>query len=130
MMMLGLLMMGQMLAMADDAIRCPRDEGHFQVEATAYTAECEGCIGITADGTDVRETILGPDGLGVIAADTRYHPFGTVFEVEMPDGQVRKYVVRDRGAAIKGPLRIDILMADRDEAIQFGRRDLRVRLKE
>lgn len=59
---------------------------------------------------------------GTIAADTRYYPFGT-----------RMYIpgygwgtVEDRGGAIRGPGHIDLFFDNYDEAMQWGRRRLRV----
>jgi len=64
-------------------------------------------------------------GDGTIAADTRYYPFGT-----------RMYVpgygwgtVEDRGGAIKGPDRIDLYFDSHDEALQWGRRKVRVTIE-
>ena len=92
------------------------------IEATAYTKDCRGCIGITRDGTvaDHRKMI--------VAADPRYYPLGTEVEVEFPDGTIRRYTVRDTGGAIKGPHRLDILMGSYTEAINWGRRDIRIRV--
>jgi len=92
------------------------------VEATAYTADCRGCTGITRDGTvaDYRKMI--------VAADPRYYPLGTVVEIEFPDGTIRRYTVRDTGGAIKGPSRMDILMGSYSEAIEWGRHDIKVRI--
>jgi 3D domain len=62
---------------------------------------------------------------GTIAADTRYYPFGT-----------RMYVpgygwgtVEDRGSAIKGPNRLDLYFDNYDEAMNWGRRRVRVRIE-
>ena len=59
---------------------------------------------------------------GTIAADTKYYPFGT-----------RMYVpgygwgeVQDRGAAIKGPNRIDIYYDSHSDALEWGRKKVRV----
>jgi len=92
------------------------------IEATAYTADCRGCIGITRDGTvaDHRKMI--------VAADPRYYPLGTVVEIQFPDGTVRRYTVRDTGGAIKGPNRMDILVGSYNEAINWGRRNIKVRV--
>lgn len=61
---------------------------------------------------------------GTIAADTRYYPFGT-----------RMYVpgygwgrVEDRGGAIKGSNRIDLYFKSHQEALEWGRKRLRVEI--
>lgn len=59
---------------------------------------------------------------GTIAADTRYYPFGT--EMYVPGyGWGR---VEDRGGAIKGPNRIDLYFDSHSEALQWGRRKVKV----
>lgn len=61
---------------------------------------------------------------GTIAADTRYYPFGT--EMYVPGyGWGR---VEDRGGAIKGPNRIDLYFDSHDEALQWGRRQVNVKI--
>jgi 3D (Asp-Asp-Asp) domain-containing protein len=73
-------------------------------------------VGITASGTRARP--------GTIAADTKYYPFGTVIYVP-GYGYGR---VEDRGSAIKGPDRLDVFFKSRKKALQWGRRQLRVRV--
>jgi len=92
----------------------------IRVEATAYTANCRGCIGITRDGTvaDHRKMI--------IAADTKIFPLGAEVEIQFPDGSIRRYTVRDTSEAIRGN-KIDILMGSYQEAILWGRRYVSIR---
>lgn len=59
---------------------------------------------------------------GTIAADTRYYPFGTRMYVPGYGWGI----VEDRGSAIKGPQRIDIFYDSHQEALQWGRRHVRV----
>lgn len=63
---------------------------------------------------------------GTIAADTRYYPFGT--RMYVPDWGYGK--VEDRGGAIKGPRRLDVFHNDHDDALEWGRRNLDVRIYE
>ena len=64
------------------------------------------CCGEYADGI----TASGVPAVGlIVAADTDYYPFGTKMTI---DGVT--YTVQDRGSAIKGPNRIDILCEDKD----------------
>lgn len=61
---------------------------------------------------------------GTIAADTRYYPFGT--KMYVPGyGWGR---VEDRGGAIKGPHRIDLYFDSHNDALQWGRRKVRVEI--
>lgn len=67
--------------------------------------------GITASGRRVEPNVT-------VAADTRYHPFGTYVDI---DGVGRRRV-DDTGPAIKGRDRFDVYMVDVDDAIAWGRR--------
>lgn len=59
---------------------------------------------------------------GSIAADTEYYPFGTrMFVPGYGWGEVE-----DRGAAIKGPTRIDLYHHSHQTALKWGRRKLQV----
>jgi 3D (Asp-Asp-Asp) domain-containing protein len=91
------------------------------MEATAYTAGCEGCTGITYTGQDLNNN----PNKKVVAVDPNVIPLGSIVEVE---GYGRA-VAGDIGGAIKGN-RIDLHMATKDEAIQFGRRDVKVTIVE
>lgn len=95
----------------DSAPRLHDDYNEF--EATAY------CIsGITFSGVAVRR--------GIVAADPEILPIGSVIEVQAGDYS-GVYTVMDTGAVIKGRL-IDIYMPGYEEAIQFGRQKVRVRI--
>ena len=59
---------------------------------------------------------------GTIAADTRYYKFGTVMNIP----GYGKGRVEDRGSAIKGPARIDLFFRTHKQALQWGRRRVRV----
>lgn len=104
--------------------------------------------GNTASGTDPREpeeglfsldsikrpymiplrTILFPwyflPQKGTIAADTKYYPFGT--EMYVPG--YGWGVVEDRGSAIKGPNRIDLYFDSHQDALEWGRRKVKVEI--
>jgi 3D domain len=62
---------------------------------------------------------------GTVAADTKHYPFGT-----------RMYIpgygwgtVEDRGSKIKGPDRIDLFFHSHDDALQWGRKKVRVAIE-
>lgn len=61
---------------------------------------------------------------GTIAADTRYYPFGTRLYVP----GYGYGVVEDRGGAIKGPKRLDLYYDSHDTALEWGRRDVKVKI--
>lgn len=89
--------------------------------ATAYTAYCEGCSGITKNGTDLR---ANPD-LKVIAVDPSIIPLGTRVWVE----GYGEAIAADIGGAIKGNI-IDVFIPSHEEAIQWGRKTVTVRILE
>lgn len=95
-------------------------------EATFYTAYCStGCIGITASGYDVRNSIYTSDGLRVIATDPAVVPMYSIVNVTLADGTTFKAQALDTGGAINGN-RIDILVASRAEAITLGRQAVEI----
>ena len=91
------------------------------VEATAYTAYCVGCSGITFTGLDLRNN---PDKK-VIAVDPKVIPLGSMVEVE----GYGVFVAGDIGGAIKGN-KIDIFMPVRSDALKFGRRMVQITVLE
>ena len=90
----------------------------FSMVATGYCA-CEQCCdkedGITASGkkAQANHTVAMPEGFS----------FGTMVEI---DG-MGIYTVEDRGGAIKGN-RIDIYFDSHEEALEFGIKDIRIRI--
>lgn len=92
------------------------------VEATYYTAGCEGCSGITYTGVDVRDTIYNDAGERIIAVDPNVIPLDSKVLIE---GTV--YRASDIGSAIKGK-RIDILVSSKKEAKQRGRHEVTIKV--
>ncbi|WP_067842227.1 LysM peptidoglycan-binding and 3D domain-containing protein [Amphibacillus sediminis] len=89
--------------------------------ATAYTAECEGCTGITATGLNLNEN----RNMKVIAVDPSVIPLGTRVHVE----GYGEAVAGDVGGAIKGN-KIDIHVPTREEALTWGVREVEVTILE
>ncbi|MCM3694687.1 3D domain-containing protein [Neobacillus niacini] len=87
------------------------------VEATAYTASCEGCSGITATGID----LLANPNQKVISVDPSVIPLGSKVYVE----GYGEAIAGDTGGAIKGN-KIDIFIPTKQEAINFGRKQVKV----
>lgn len=81
--------------------------------ATAYTAGCSGCSGVTASGLRA--------GFGVIAVDPQVIPLGTKLFIP---GYGRA-VAGDTGGAILGN-RVDLGMNTQHDALQYGRRPITV----
>jgi 3D (Asp-Asp-Asp) domain-containing protein len=89
----------------------------IEMVATAYTADCSGCSGVTAIGL--------PAGHGIVAVDPRVIPLGT--RLFIPGYGLA--IAGDTGGAIVGR-RIDLGFDSERDAIEFGRRDVTVyRLK-
>jgi 3D (Asp-Asp-Asp) domain-containing protein len=87
------------------------------VKATAYTASCEGCSGITATGVNIKDN---PDEK-VIAVDPDVIPLGSKVYVE----GVGEATAADTGGAIKGN-RIDVFIPTEKAALKFGVKHLKV----
>ncbi|SDI51099.1 peptidoglycan-binding protein [Alteribacillus bidgolensis] len=93
----------------------------LQVEATAYTANCSGCSGVTATGVDLN---ANPDA-NVIAVDPDVIPLGSKVKVEGHG----TFTAADTGGAINGN-KIDIFMPNKSGATSFGRQSLEVTVLE
>lgn len=89
------------------------EDDFIDFEATAY---CD--LGITFSGVYVQR--------GIVAADPRVLPIGSVIEVSA-GGYSGIYTVMDTGGVIKGEI-IDIFMPDYEEAVQFGRQQVKIRV--
>jgi len=93
--------------------------GNF--EATAYAVGSWAVPGtVTADGTDISNSIYGPDGNRIIATDPSVIPTGSVVRVTLPNGNSFVATARDVGGMIQGNT-IDILVNSPEEGLQFGR---------
>lgn len=91
----------------------------YTMRATAYTAYCEGCSGITANGTDIRSN----PNLKVIAVDPRVIPLGTKVWVE----GYGEAIAADTGGAIKGN-KIDVFIPSDGQARNWGVRTVTVKI--
>ncbi|KKE79012.1 LysM peptidoglycan-binding domain-containing protein [Oceanobacillus caeni] len=89
----------------------------ISVEATAYTAHCTGCSGITATGVDLRSN----PNAKVIAVDPNVIPLGTKVHVE----GYGYATASDTGGAINGN-KIDIHVPTKEQANNWGRRTVEV----
>ena len=89
------------------------------VEATAYTAFCNGCSGVTAAGIDLRAN----PNQKVIAVDPSVIPLGTKVYVE----GYGEAVAGDTGGAIKGN-KIDVFMPEKSDALNWGRKTVKIKV--
>jgi 3D (Asp-Asp-Asp) domain-containing protein/LysM repeat protein len=89
------------------------------VTATAYTADCNGCSGVTATGIDLRAN----PGLKVIAVDPSVIPLGSKVYVE----GYGTAIAGDTGGAIKGN-KIDVFIPNKSAASNFGVRTVKIKV--
>jgi len=97
----------------------PSGGKEFYVTATAYTAGCNGCSGITRTGINLKAN----PNLKVIAVDPNVIPLGSKVWVE----GYGYAVAGDTGGAIKG-MKIDLHVPNKQAAYKFGRRQVKVKI--
>ncbi|QUG39893.1 DUF348 domain-containing protein [Psychrobacillus sp. INOP01] len=97
----------------------PSGGKEFYATATAYTAYCNGCSGITATGVNLKSN----PNLKVIAVDPSVIPLGSKVWVE----GYGYAVAGDTGGAIKGN-KIDLFMPSKSQAYDFGRKKVLVKV--
>ncbi|MFD1207152.1 MULTISPECIES: 3D domain-containing protein [Sporosarcina] len=93
----------------------------FTVSASAFTANCNGCSGITATGINLKRN---PDSK-VIAVDPDVIPLGTKVHVE----GYGYAIAGDIGSSIKGN-KIDVFFPTKSEAYQWGRKKVKIKILE
>lgn len=91
----------------------------LSVRATAYTAYCNGCSGITATGINLKAN----PNQKVIAVDPKVIPLGTKVWVE----GYGEAIAGDTGGAIKGN-RIDVFIPNKSRALQWGSKTVKVKV--
>src|SRR5690606_21203542 len=93
----------------------------YRMLATAYTANCRGCSGITAYGINLKKN---PEAK-VIAVDPNIIPLGTKVHVE----GYGEAIAADTGGSIKGN-KIDVFYPTNKLALNWGRRTVTVKVYE
>lgn len=93
----------------------------FTVSASAFTANCNGCSGVTATGINLKSN---PD-MKVIAVDPDIIKLGTKVHVE----GYGYAVAGDTGGSIKGN-KIDVFFSTKAEAYKWGRKDVKIKILE
>jgi uncharacterized protein YabE (DUF348 family) len=97
----------------------PSNGKEFYVTATAYTANCSGCSGITATGLNLK---ANPSSK-VIAVDPSVIPLGSKVWVE----GYGYAIAADTGGAIKGN-KIDVFVSSKSQAASWGRKKVRIKV--
>ncbi|WP_050179781.1 LysM peptidoglycan-binding domain-containing protein [Domibacillus robiginosus] len=104
-------------AAAEPAQAAPQSGKTLTVTATAYTAQCAGCSGVTATGIDLNNN----PNKKVIAVDPNVIPLGSRVYVE----GYGEAIAGDTGGAIKGN-KIDLHVPNNDAAYSWGVRTVNV----
>ncbi|MGD7043290.1 LysM peptidoglycan-binding domain-containing protein [Jeotgalibacillus proteolyticus] len=91
------------------------------VTATAYTAYCNGCSGVTRTGIDLRAN----PNQKVIAVDPNVIPLGSKVWVE----GYGEAIAGDTGGAIKGN-KIDLFIPSQQDALNYGVQEVQVKILE
>lgn len=99
------------------ATKSIKKQKQMTVKATAYTANCKGCTGITKTGFNLKAN----PNKKIIAVDPSVIPLGSIVHVE----GYGKAIAADIGGAIKGK-RIDVFIPSQRAAVNFGVKRLKV----
>ncbi|MFC7061753.1 ubiquitin-like domain-containing protein [Halobacillus seohaensis] len=104
-----------------EAVSYSEDSGSktLQMNATAYTADCAGCSGVTATGIDLNSN----PNKKVVAVDPNVIPLGSTVWVE----GYGTAVAGDTGGAIQGN-KIDVHVPSKSQAYGFGRKSVQVKV--
>lgn len=108
---------GEKVAATPSRDSSTKGQKEMMMTATAYTAYCNGCSGITKTGINLKKN----PKLKVIAVDPSVIPLGSKVHVE----GYGYAVAGDIGGAIKGN-KIDVFVPTKHAAFQFGRKQVKV----
>jgi 3D (Asp-Asp-Asp) domain-containing protein len=89
------------------------------VTATAYTANCKGCRGITATGINLKKH---PESK-VISVDPKIIPLGTKVYVE----GYGYAIAADKGSSVRGN-KIDVFYPTLKQAYKWGRKKVKIKI--
>jgi peptidoglycan lytic transglycosylase len=112
----GAMIIGSTVAI-DAAVRSDRRTIPGEMMSLTATAYCRH--GQTASGAHATS--------GIVAADPRVLPVGSILRIDAPKPYAGIYSVMDTGSRIKGR-EIDIFVPDCARAMRFGRRLVNVRV--
>ncbi|MBT2707098.1 LysM peptidoglycan-binding domain-containing protein [Pseudomonas sp. ISL-84] len=89
------------------------------VKATAYTASCKGCSGITYTGINLKKN----PNAKVISVDPKVIPLGS--KVYVPG--YGEAIAGDKGSAVKGN-KIDVFIPNKQKALQWGSKTVTIKV--
>lgn len=99
--------------------KAPKVVKTLTVTATAYTANCKRCSGITATGLNLKKN----PKLKVISVDPKVIKLGTKVYVE----GYGYAVAGDTGGAMRGN-KIDVFIPSKSQALKWGRKTVKVKI--
>ena len=99
--------------------KSPTAQQELTMNASAYTASCTGCSGITATGINLKAN----PNQKVISVDPNVIPLGSRVWVE----GYGEAIAGDTGGAIKGN-KIDVFIPTQQEALNWGRKTVKVKI--
>ncbi len=108
-----------LVTLSDGSTSAPSSEKTLTMTASAFTASCGGCSGVTTTGINLQAN----PNMKVIAVDPSVIPLGSKVWVE----GYGVAVAGDTGGAINGN-RIDVHVADKSEASSWGVRTVEVKV--
>ncbi|QED49687.1 3D domain-containing protein [Cytobacillus dafuensis] len=89
------------------------------VKATAYTANCKSCSGITYTGVNLKKNPKAK----VISVDPKVIPLGS--KVFVPG--YGEAIAADTGGAVKGN-KIDVFIPSKQQALQWGNKTIKIKV--
>lgn len=89
------------------------------VKATAYTASCKGCSGITYTGINLKKNPYAK----VISVDPKVIPLGS--KVYVPG--YGEAIAGDKGSAVRGN-KIDVFISNKQRALQWGSKTVTIKV--
>lgn len=97
----------------------PASFKEITVKATAYTASCKSCSGITYTGLNLKKN----PNLKVISVDPKVIPLGS--KVYIPG--YGEAIAADKGSSVKGN-KIDVFIPNYKQAIQWGSKTVKIKV--
>jgi 3D (Asp-Asp-Asp) domain-containing protein len=89
------------------------------VKATAYTASCKNCSGITYTGINLKKN----PNAKVISVDPKVIPLGS--KVYVPG--YGEAIAADKGSSVKGN-KIDVFIPSKQKALQWGNKTIKIKV--
>ena len=89
------------------------------MKATAYTASCKGCSGITYTGINLKKN----PNAKVISVDPKVIPLGS--KVYVPG--YGEAIAGDKGSAVRGN-KIDVFIPNKQKALQWGNKTVTIKV--